>query len=162
MNDLKKIKILTALFIIGLFLSGVTCFPILAEVQAGERYFFALGTNPPEFVQTVITGVTGTSAKHPFLFYGTDWLGFAHILFALLFYGVYKDPVKNIWVTEFGLIACVAIFPLAFIMGPIRGIPFWWQLVDSSFGIIGLMCMLPVYRLTKKLIKTDLNLNYSK
>jgi hypothetical protein len=72
MNDLKKIKILTTLFIVGLFLSGITCFPILTEVQAGERYFFAMGTNPPEFVQTVITGVTETSKTHPFLFYGTD------------------------------------------------------------------------------------------
>ncbi len=150
---LKNIRIRTALFMTGLFLSGLTCFPILAEVQWGKAYFPAWGKTPPDFVQTVTVGIAETMANHQFLFYGTDWLGFAHVLYALLFYGVYKDPIKNIWVTQFGLIACCAIFPLAFIMGPIREIPFWWQLVDSSFGVIGLLVMVPVYRMTLKLQK---------
>ena len=29
------------------------------------------------------------------------------------------------------------IFPLAFIAGPIRGITFYWQLIDCSFGVFG-------------------------
>lgn len=152
MTKNKIIKLLTAVFIFGLFISGITCFPIKQEVTLGMHLFEKWDIDVPPFVQTVEAGVLETSEKHPFLFYGTDWLAFAHILFALLFYGVYKDPIKNIWVTEFGIIACIAIFPLALIMGPIREIPFWWQLVDSSFGIIGLMCMIPVYRLTLQLI----------
>ncbi|MBT8326231.1 MAG: hypothetical protein KJP21_00825 [Bacteroidia bacterium] len=155
MNKLKTIRILTAFFIIGLFVSGITCFPIKQEVQLGLFLFDKWDIPIPEFVQTVEKGVMETTKKHPFLFYGTDWLAFAHILFALLFYGVYKDPIKNIWVTEFGIIACIAIFPLALIMGPLREIPFWWQLVDSSFGIIGLMCMIPVYKLTLQLIDNN-------
>ena len=150
---LKKIKIRTALFMIGLFLSGLTCFPVELEVSLGNTLFEAWSITPPPFIQTVTTGITETLANHKFLFYGLDWLGFAHILFAILFYGVYKDPVRNIWVTQFGLMACCAIFPLAFIMGPLRGIPFWWQLVDSSFGIIGLLVMVPVYKMTLKLQK---------
>ncbi|PCJ64647.1 MAG: hypothetical protein COA58_12985 [Bacteroidetes bacterium] len=135
----------------GLFISGLTCFPILLEVQAGMRFYFAQGTAEPEFVLQIFKGVTETHAQYPFLFYGTDWLGFAHILFAILFYGVFKDPIKNIWITQFGIIACYAIFPLALIMGPIRGIPFWWQVVDSSFGILGLMLLIPIYKMTLKL-----------
>jgi hypothetical protein len=154
-HPLKTIRTRTALFMAGLFISGITCFPIMYEISWGNALFDAWGIKPPPFIQDITRGITETMAHHQFLFYGTDWLGFAHILFTLLFYGVYKDPIKNIWVTEFGLLACLAIFPLAFIMGPIRGIPFWWQLVDSSFGIIGLWVMWPVYRMTKKLIQVQ-------
>jgi len=151
-NLLKNIKIRTALFMIGLFLSGLTCFPLKLEMSIANTLFSAWAITAPPFIQDVMLGITETMANHQFLFYGTDWLGFAHLLYAILFYGVYKDPIRNIWVTQFGLIACFAIFPLAFIMGPIRGIPFWWQLVDSSFGVIGLIVMVPVYRMTKNLI----------
>jgi hypothetical protein len=40
-------------------------------------------------------------------------------------------------VIEFGIIACLAIFPLALIAGSIRGIPFFWQIIDCSFGVFG-------------------------
>ncbi|MEY2923544.1 MAG: hypothetical protein RLZZ337_84 [Bacteroidota bacterium] len=152
MKNLKKIRVLTALFIVGLAVSGLTCFPLLAEIEAGKRFYFAYGYAEPAFVLQVFEGITNTCAHYPFLFYGTDWLGFAHLLFAILFYGVYKDPAKHIWITQFGIFACIAIFPFAFIMGSIRGIPFWWQLVDCSFGVLGLACLLPVYILTNRLI----------
>ena len=150
-QTIQHIRIRTALFMTGLLISGLTCFPVVTELQWARTIFAAWGTPLPPFIAQVIAGVSSTSVEHPFLFYGFDWLGFAHILFALLFYGVYKDPVKNIWVTQFGIIACLAIFPLAFIAGPLRGIPFWWQVVDSSFGIIGLVVMWPVYTMTKTL-----------
>jgi hypothetical protein len=35
------------------------------------------------------------------------------------------------------MIACAGIVPLALICGHLRGIPFWWQLADMSFGIVG-------------------------
>ncbi len=151
-KQLKNIKIRTALFMIGLFVSGLTCFPLKLEMSIANTFFAAWAITPPTFIQNVLVGISETMANHQFLFYGTDWLGFAHVLYAILFYGVYKDPVKNIWVTQFGIIACISIFPLAFIMGSIRGIPFWWQLVDCSFGVIGLIVMVPVYRMTKNLL----------
>jgi hypothetical protein len=40
------------------------------------------------------------------------------------------------------MIACVAIIPLAFICGPIRQIPFYWRLIDCSFGVFGII---PLY-----------------
>lgn len=70
------------------------------------------------------------------LAYGTDWLAFAHLLLAALFWGPYRDPVKNIWVIEFGMGASLAVIPLALICGTVRGIPFFWQLIDCSFGLI--------------------------
>jgi hypothetical protein len=53
------------------------------------------------------------------------------------FYGLYRDPVRNIGVVEFGMIACAGIIPLALICGPIRGFPFWWSVIDMSFGPSG-------------------------
>ncbi len=35
------------------------------------------------------------------------------------------------------MIACVLVVPLALICGPLRGIPFFWRLIDCSFGILG-------------------------
>ena len=62
-----------------------------------------------------------------FVFYGTDWLAFGHIVIAVCFAGVIRDPIKNIWVVEFGMISCVLVIPLALICGHIRGIPFFWR-----------------------------------
>ncbi|MBL7733655.1 MAG: hypothetical protein JNM88_20965, partial [Chitinophagaceae bacterium] len=62
---------------------------------------------------------------------------FAHFVLALLFIGPLRDPVRNKWVIEFGLIACALIIPFALVAGHFRDIPFWWQLVDCSFGVIG-------------------------
>jgi hypothetical protein len=75
--------------------------------------------------------------SYPFLAYGTDWLAFAHLMIAIAFIGPLKDPIKNIWVVEFGMIACASVIPLALICGFIRGIPFAWQLLDCSFGVFG-------------------------
>ena len=37
------------------------------------------------------------------------------------------------------VIACVLVIPLAVIVNPIRGIPFFWTLVDCSFGVFGII-----------------------
>jgi hypothetical protein len=44
-----------------------------------------------------------------------------------------------------GMIACIAVFPLAFICGPIRGIPFFHQIIDISFGFFGFILLLNIY-----------------
>jgi hypothetical protein len=49
------------------------------------------------------------------------------------------------------------IFPLAFICGPIRHIPFYWQLIDCSFGIIGIIPLFFCYRWIKQLEILTLN-----
>jgi hypothetical protein len=44
------------------------------------------------------------------------------------------------------MVACAAVFFLAFICGPIRGIPFFHQLIDCSFGFFGFFPLYYVYR----------------
>ena len=78
-----------------------------------------------------------TQAQHPFLFYGTDWLAFGHFVIAIAFIGALRDPVRNRWLFDFGLIACGLVIPYAFIFGGLRGIPIWWRLIDCSFGVFG-------------------------
>jgi hypothetical protein len=81
----------------------------------------------------------------------TDWLGFAHLVIAVAFWGPIKDPVRNVWVVQFGMIACLAVIPFALIAGPIRGIPWWWQLIDMSFGIVGIVPLLAAYAQIRRL-----------
>jgi len=92
-----------------------------------------------DWISFIHQGLTESYKKYPFIAYGTDWLAFAHIVIAIAFWGPLKDPVKNIWVVEFGMIACILVIPLALIWGPIRGIPLFWRLIDCSFGVIGII-----------------------
>ena len=157
MNTSLKIKLWLVFFIAGLFLSGVTAFPLAAEVEILNNLFgfnTYFGQHFPNFsfwITHIFNGVTETAAKYPFIFYGTDWLAFIHIMLAILFIGALRDPVKNIWIIEFGIIACVLVVPFAFICGPIRGIPFYWTLIDCSFGVIGVIPLLIVRKLIKSL-----------
>jgi small neutral amino acid transporter SnatA (MarC family) len=93
---------------------------------------------------------------YPFISYGSDWLGFAHLMIAVVFLGPLQDPVRNRWVIEFGIICCIAIFPFAFIAGAIRGIPFFWRLIDCSFGIAGGLILLSCYKKIDQLEKMKL------
>jgi hypothetical protein len=52
---------------------------------------------------------------------------------------------------DFGMIACVAVVPLALIAGPVRGIPWWWQLVDMSFGVFGVIPLILAKRNIRRL-----------
>ncbi len=58
-------------------------------------------------------------------------------MIAIVFIGSLVDPVRNVWVITFGLIACAAVVPMAMIFGGVRGIPFNWRLIDCAFGLAG-------------------------
>jgi hypothetical protein len=141
------------LFIIGLVLSGVTAFPIETELAFMSQHLAAFPEFMGHWITTIYNAVRTTNQKYPWLSYGTDWLAFGHLVIAVIFLGPLKDPVKNIWVIQFGMIACVMVFPLAFIAGPIRHIPFYWRLVDCSFGVFGLIPLAISYRYTRRLEK---------
>jgi len=98
-----------------------------------------------------IDAVQNTGKNYSFLFYGYDWLAFAHFVLAILFIGPLRNPVKNKWVIEFGIIACILIIPYALIAGYLRGMPFWWTFIDCSFGIIGLVPLIICLKKIKKL-----------
>ena len=53
------------------------------------------------------------------------------------FWGAVREPVRNRWLFDFGLIACGLVVPFVLIVGGWRGIPLWWRLVDCSFGFFG-------------------------
>lgn len=71
------------------------------------------------------------------MLYTLDWLSFADIVIAIIFIAPMKDPIKNIWVIEFGIISCITAFPANFIFGYNHQIPLIWSFLDCIFGIIG-------------------------
>ena len=153
----KKIRIWISLFILGLFISGITAIPLDWEMGLISQYLGA-GTAMESYfpdlsywIDRISTGLSETYAKYPFIAYGTDWLAFAHVVLAILFFGPLKDPVKNIWVIDFGIICCVLVVPFAVIFGQIRDIPYLWTMIDSSFGILGIIPLLLVRSYIKKL-----------
>ena len=102
------------------------------------------------WILTCIQALEATGRDYPFLFYAGDWLAFAHIMLAVLFLGALRDPVRNIWIVQFGLICCVAVIPLALICGPIRGIPWFWLAVDCAFAPLAGIPLWMAYRLLRK------------
>ena len=96
------------------------------------------------WIAKINEGLIQTHKTYPFLFYGTDWLAFSHLVIAVAFAGLYVKPVRNKWIIYFGMIACAGVIPLALICGAIRGIPFYWRLIDCSFGVFG---FIPLYLL---------------
>lgn len=153
---LTRVRGAIAVIIVGLFISGVTVFPAETEIrwfvnqvlevspQASARDYTGLTA----WLVTVRDGLHRTNTDFPWIAYGYDWLAFAHILLAILFLGPYRDPVKNIWVIEFGLLACCLVFPLALICGPLRGIPFYWRLIDCAFGVVAFFPLWYARRIT--------------
>jgi len=153
-KTLQHIRRLLLAFMIVLFLSGLTAIPVQAELSFLLK-IFNQPTQLHNWLEKVLSGYKNVNNDTPFLLYGYDWLAFAHFILAILFIGPYKDPVKNIWVIEVGLIACVLILPLAFIAGPFRGIPIGWQLIDCSFGVFGFLPLWICYAKTRKLISKN-------
>lgn len=140
---LKRIRILIALIIAGLAISGITAFPLVTELTLFDQYLQSHSSNNSlnDWIHRVATALKVTDSTYPFMAYGTDWLTFAHLVIAIAFLGPYKDPIKNRWVIDWGLINCILVIPLAMIAGSIRDIPFFHQLIDCSFGIIGFIIL---------------------
>src|ERR1035438_938135 len=135
----RRIKLLTCLFIVGLVLSGATAIPLLGELNLLVNFCGASG-EPSELARWLLQvrdALAQTQAQYPFLFYGTDWLAFGHFVIAIAFIGALRNPVRNRWLFDFGLIACVMVIPYALVFGGLRGIPLWWRLIDCSFGLFG-------------------------
>ena len=151
---LRRARWWIGLFIVGLVLSGVTAFPLESELRLAVRvcdHFAWVPVGLSAWFHQVSDALTDENARYPFLAYGTDWLAFAHLTLAVLFIGPWRDPVRNKWVLAFGFIACGGVLLLALIAGPVRGIPFYWRLIDCSFGVVGALVLWPAYRAVQKL-----------
>jgi hypothetical protein len=147
---LQTIRFWLVLFMVGLVLSGVTAFPLVTEIHwlvgvlsAQPLRPIAEATHLLPWILLVNRALTETGTNFPFLAYGTDWLAFAHLVLAVAFVGPWREPVRNRWVIDFGLIACAGVLPLALIAGQVRGIPLGWRLIDCCFGVFG---ALPLWR----------------
>jgi hypothetical protein len=146
---LRSIRVWLAVVILGLFVSGITAFPLQHELDlvvrmAAHLHLADHARALNSWFLRVDHALADTNARYPFLAYGTDWLAFAHLVLAILFLGPYLDPVRNKWVVTFGLIACAGVFALALIAGPLRAIPLYWRLIDCSFGLVGGVILLTI------------------
>lgn len=148
-----QIRIIIAFFILALVVSGISAFPIESELQFAVKNISVFPQSLQGWLIEVYNAIKTTNSQFPFVSYGTDWLAFAHIIIAVAFIGPFIDPVKNIWVVIFGMIACVSIIPLALIAGYIREIPFYWQMIDCSFGVFGIVPLMICYRKINQLAK---------
>ncbi len=158
MEKLKKIRLLILFFIIALILSGVTAFPVETELRWLLNHPSLVPNFAEKWLQDVYSALVDTNTKHPMIAYGFDWLAFAHIVIAMAFIGPLRDPVKNKWVIDWAMLACVAVFPLAFICGPIRQIPMFHILIDCVFGVVGLV---PLYFCRKWIKQLEKNTSFN-
>lgn len=133
----KRIRNWTLFFIAALWFSGLTAVPL----EWGTQWLSDLTRTWPgpwhAWADAAAVAVAEVGGKYPFLFYGTDWLAFAHVVIGIAFFGVLRDPVRNKWIIEWGLWCCALVVVLAFAWAPVRGIPFFWRCVDASFGVLG-------------------------
>ena len=153
-RGLLWIRLWLGVFVFGLVVSGVTAIPLVWEAGFLHRVVQSRDIFGPEvrgWMQAVYAGILDTNERYPFMLYGTDWLAFAHFVIAIAFLGPMRDPVRNIWVIDFGIIACLLIIPYAFVFGEVRGIPVWWRLIDCSFGVFGLVPLWLARRATKRI-----------
>lgn len=160
---LSKIRTMLIFFIVALVLSGITAFPLYSELQfAANHGFMNPDTMTGRWLGKVWNAVRATNEQYAMLFYGFDWLAFAHLVIATAFIGPYKDPVRNKWVIQWAMIACVGVIPLALIAGPIRGIPWFHLVIDCLFGVLGLIPLLLIQRWINQLEALGNNINLSR
>jgi hypothetical protein len=154
-RDRKIIKQWLLFYMVALAGSGITAMPVQSEINFLYKWTENIGFIQP-WMEKLKVAINETAENYPYLFYGYDWLAFAHIVLALLFIGPFRDPVKNRWVIEFAIYACLLVIPFALIAGHFRGIPFWWRMLDCSFGIFGIIPLSICLRKIKKLEEKEL------
>jgi len=141
----RRVRALVLFFMLALTASGLTAIPLSWELDILNRlagsgsalsaWLPALG----HWIGYVHDGLRSANRVFPQISYGTDWLAFAHVAIAVAFVGPLIDPVRNRWVIEWGMIACGLLIPWTLALGALRAIPWFWQLVDMSFGLIGVL-----------------------
>ena len=144
-THLKLIRMLLIFFMLALIASGLTAIPLQWETRLLDQWlgasslFHKISPSLAAWISRVNAGVQDGYGRYPFLAYGTDWLAFGHVAIATAFIGALRDPLRNVWVVEFGMIACILVIPWAVIFGIVRGIPPLWSMVDIWFGVAGIL-----------------------
>jgi hypothetical protein len=145
LSRLNRIRALLVFFMFGLVVSGLSAVPLQWELGIVYRWL-GPGSRMDDLVPALALwvgrihqGVRDGYGQYPFLAYGTDWLAFGHVVIAIAFVGPLRDPSRNLWVVEFGMCVCLLVIPWTLVFGPLRGIPFFWMLIDMSFGVLGIV-----------------------
>jgi len=159
----RRIRLVAGLFILGLVLSGATAIPLQWELETVARIAgvddLSSGhavTDLSRWILKVRDALRDTNTRYPFVAYGFDWLAFGHFVIAILFVGALRDPVRNRSLFRSGMIACVLVVPYAIVFGGMRGIPFYWRLVDCSFGLFGFVPLWCCHRWTGEVARLSL------
>jgi len=157
-HQLFRYRLSLGLFIVGLILSGITAFPLLSEMRLlasglgiANAADYAQLTGLQHWIARVLFALEQNQAQFPFLAYGTDWLAFGHLCIAVFFIRPFFRPLESDWVLKCGLVCCCAVIPTAIIAGEVRGIPLYWRLIDSSFGVLGALPLLYCLLVTRRL-----------
>lgn len=156
-RTLSHVRFWLIFFSAALIASGLTA--IFA--REGLRFlgpFFAQGSvlhsfwpSMAEWLSLVRHAIDETYDKYPFLAYGYDWLAFGHFIISIPFIMALRDPRRYSWVVTYGIAACLAVLPFAIFLGAIRGIPLFWRIVDTLFGVGGLGVLLVLRRQLNRL-----------
>lgn len=142
----RRIRLLLLAFIVGLVGAGITAIPVKWEID-----WLASMVPGNAWIERVREGIHQGYGRYPFLAYGTDWLAFGHFVIALAFIGPLRDPVRNVWVVEWGMLACILVVPTALVFGSLREIPLLHRFVDCAFGLVGIVPLWLVRRYTLQL-----------
>ncbi len=151
----RRVRWILGFFITALVVSGLTSFPLQAELDVlvairGAHAFGAAPGSLDEWILTVRNGLGVVYRDYPWMGYGTDWLAFAHLVIALFFIGAWREPARNIWVLQTGMVACAGVIPLALICGEVRGVPLSWRLIDCCFGLFGFVSLWVAFCLARQ------------
>lgn len=145
---LGHIRLATLVFMALLIVSGLTAFPLRTEIEWMQAHAFMFNDTLQVWIYSVYLAIQQTPEV---MLYGTDWLAFAHIVIALFFLPFYFKPIQYQLNLIIGMTACLLVFPLAFVCGPLRGIPLFHQFIDCAFGLGGFALLYYIYSLTKKI-----------
>lgn len=151
MSDLTYIRRWLITFMLALVVSGLTAVPLVWLTTVFADLVLPFGGSLSAWAQQAADAVAAVDANYPLLFYGTDWLAFAHVVIAMAFIGPYRDPLRNKWVVEWGLLCCACVPLLAFLWAPVRDIPLFWRCVDASFGVFGAVPLWAVLRRIRRM-----------
>lgn len=155
---LLRYRVSLGAFIVGLVLSGATAFPLLTELRLlatllgiAQPADYPQLTGLSHWIARVLFALEQNQRDFPFIAYGTDWLAFGHLCIAVFFIRPFLKPLESDWVLRCGLVCCAAVIPTAMIAGQVRGIPFYWRLIDSSFGLLGAVPLFYCLSITRRL-----------
>lgn len=156
-KTLRVIRVCLVLFFLGILFGLHTVVFVEVETALFAK-FLGRGTWMAQtlpvvstWIDTLYVSITESYRAYPVMAYCMDWLSYACIVFALFIVGAIRDPVRNVWIIQVYLAGCVLASLLPWVVGPMRGVPVFWRVLDGSFGVMGFMILFVAYRLTRRL-----------